>query len=78
MRWQLGADSGQQAAFQPSTVVDTTGAGDAFTAGLLHRWAAAPPVRIRLRPPVVPWSVAGPVALIPSPHKFRWMRSLEK
>ena len=47
VRWQLGADSGQQAAFQPRTVVDTTGAGDAFTAGLLHRWAAAPQERIR-------------------------------
>ena len=47
VRWQLGADSGQQAAFQPPTVVDTTGAGDAFTAGLLHRWNAAPHERIR-------------------------------
>ena len=47
VRWQLGADSGQQAAFQPPTVVDTTGAGDAFTAGLLHRWSAAPQERIR-------------------------------
>ena len=47
VRWQLGADSGQQAAFQPPSVVDTTGAGDAFTAGLLHRWAAAPQERIR-------------------------------
>jgi fructokinase len=45
--WQLGADTGQQAAFQPPTVVDTTGAGDAFTAGLLHLWAAAPRERIR-------------------------------
>ena len=47
VRWQLGADSGQQVAFQPPVVVDTTGAGDAFTAGLLHRWAAAPHERIR-------------------------------
>lgn len=47
VRWQLGADSGQQAAFQPPSVVDTTGAGDAFTAGLLHRWAAAPQERVR-------------------------------
>jgi fructokinase len=47
VRWQLGADSGQRAAFQPPTVIDTTGAGDAFTAGLLHRWRAAPQERIR-------------------------------
>ena len=47
VRWQFGVNAGQQAAFQPPTVVDTTGAGDAFTAGLLHRWAAAPQERIR-------------------------------
>ncbi len=35
-----------QALRQRPDVVDTTGAGDAFTAGLLHRWAA-PPERIR-------------------------------
>ena len=47
VHWQLGADSGQQVAFQPPVVVDTTGAGDAFTAGLLHCWTAAPQERIR-------------------------------
>ena len=45
--WQFGSDSGQQPAFRPPSVVDTTGAGDAFMAGLLHRWAAAPRERIR-------------------------------
>ena len=47
VRWQLAEKSGQQAAFQPPAVVDTTGAGDAFTAGLLHRWDAAPQDRLR-------------------------------
>ena len=47
VHWQLGADSGQQVASQPPVVVDTTGAGDAFTAGLLHCWSAAPQERIR-------------------------------
>ena len=47
VRWWMDGASGTQPAFQPQQVVDTTGAGDAFTAGLLHRWAAAPRERIR-------------------------------
>ena len=47
VRWWMDGASGMQPAFQPPHVVDTTGAGDAFTAGLLHRWAAEPHERIR-------------------------------
>ena len=47
VRWCIGGTSGTQPAFSPPQVVDTTGAGDAFTAGLLHRWSA--PVAERLR-----------------------------
>ena len=75
VRWQLGDESGQQAAFYPPTVVDTTGAGDAFTAGLLHRWTAAPGQRIRFAPPVVHWSALVLVGLIPSRRMIRWRSS---
>ena len=47
VRWCLSDEAGHQAAFKPPQVVDTTGAGDAFTAGLLHRWDSAPSERIR-------------------------------
>ena len=47
VRWWMDGASGTQPAFQPPQVVDTTGAGDAFTAGLLHRWSASPAERVR-------------------------------
>ncbi len=41
LTWWLGGESGSQRAF-PVPVVDTTGAGDAFLAGLLHRLCREP------------------------------------
>ena len=47
IRWWIAHEAGSMAVFQPSQVIDTTGAGDAFTAGLLHCWDR--PVNVRLR-----------------------------
>ena len=67
VRWQLAEESGQQAAFQPPSVVDTTGAGDGFTAGLLHRWDAAPQERIRFAAACGALVCAGAGAIDPQP-----------
>ena len=76
--WQLGAASGQQAAFKPPAVVDTTGAGDAFTAGLLHCWAAAPQERIRFAAACGALVCSGAGGIDPQPTQAQVMQCLER
>ncbi len=47
IRWLIAKEAGSMPVFPPAQVIDTTGAGDAFTAGLLHCWDR--PVNERLR-----------------------------
>ena len=47
IRWCIAQESGSMSVFQPPQVVDTTGAGDAFTAGLLHCWNKSVSERLR-------------------------------
>ena len=47
VRWFIAKEAGSMPVFPPAQVIDTTGAGDAFTAGLLHCWDR--PVMERLR-----------------------------
>ena len=47
VRWFIAKEAGSMPVFSPAQVIDTTGAGDAFTAGLLHCWDL--PVVERLR-----------------------------
>ena len=67
VRWCLGDQTGIQPAFNPPEVVDTTGAGDAFTAGLLHRWSASPAERVRFAAACGALVCGGPGGIDPQP-----------
>ena len=67
VRWCIGGESGTQPAFSPPQVVDTTGAGDAFTAGLLHRWLAPVAERLRFAAACGALVCAGAGAIDPQP-----------
>lgn len=69
VRWCLADQAGQQPAFRPPQVVDTTGAGDAFTAGLLHRWDSAPSERIRFASACGALVCAGAGGIDPQPDE---------
>merc|ERR1711965_963666 len=76
VRWCIEDQAGTQAAFQPPRVVDTTGAGDAFTAGLLHRWAAAPVERVRFAAACGSLVCSGPGGIDPQPTEAQVERFL--
>ena len=67
VRWCIGGTSGIQPALSPPQVVDTTGAGDAFTAGLLHRWSAPVPQRLRFAAACGALVCSGPGGIDPQP-----------
>ena len=67
VRWCLEDQTGIQPAFNPPEVVDTTGAGDAFTAGLLHRWSASPTERVRFAAACGALVCGGPGGIDPQP-----------
>ena len=67
VRWCIGGESGTQPALSPPQVVDTTGAGDAFTAGLLHRWLAPVAERLRFAAACGALVCAGAGAIDPQP-----------
>ena len=67
IRWKLGSDSGLDSSFSPPMIVDTTGAGDAFMAGLLHRCDASPSERIRFAAACGALVCAGAGAIDPQP-----------
>ena len=78
VRWQIGTEHGVQPALKPPTVVDTTGAGDAFTAGLLHRWQAPPVEKLRFAAACGALVCAGAGGIDPQPGEAQVEQLLRK
>lgn len=92
VRWCMAGHRGSMPVLPPPRVVDTTGAGDAFTAGLLHQLVALTPSAgqpLRLSEAVVKQVVryaaacgalvcAGPGGIDPQPLPSRVMQFLEQ
>ena len=76
VRWCLEDQAGTQPAFHPSQVIDTTGAGDAFTAGLLHLWRAKPAERIRFAAACGALVCSGAGGIDPCPTEAQVVRFL--
>ncbi|MDA9149316.1 carbohydrate kinase [Synechococcus sp. AH-229-G18] len=69
IRWWIAHEAGSMAVFQPSQVIDTTGAGDAFTAGLLHCWDRPVSERLRFASACGAMVCSGAGAIDPQPRE---------
>lgn len=69
IRWLIAHEAGSMPVFQPSQVIDTTGAGDAFTAGLLHSWDRPVTERLRFASACGAMVCSGAGAIDPQPRE---------
>ena len=69
VRWLIEKETGSMPVFQPPQVVDTTGAGDAFTAGLLHCWDRPVNERVRFAAACGALVCGGAGAIDPQPRE---------
>jgi fructokinase len=67
LRWNIAGEQGSLAVTPPPQLVDTTGAGDAFTAGLLHAWGQPVGERIQFAAACGALVCAGAGAIDPQP-----------
>ena len=78
IRWLIAHEAGSMPVFQPSQVIDTTGAGDAFTAGLLHCWDRPVTERLRFASACGAMVCSGAGAIDPQPREQDVLSSLNQ
>ena len=71
IRWHFNDSLGDFLPLRPSTIVDTTGAGDAFMAGLLHCWSEPPLDRVRFSSACGSLVCTGIGGIDPQPTEFQ-------
>jgi fructokinase len=69
VRWFIAKEAGSMPVFPPAQVIDTTGAGDAFTAGLLHCWDRPVTERLRFASACGAMVCSGAGAIDPQPRE---------
>jgi fructokinase len=69
VRWFIAKEAGSMPVFPPAQVIDTTGAGDAFTAGLLLCWVGRVKERLRFASACGALVCGGAGAIDPQPRE---------